>query len=111
MSTPSVATPVGIALGATWNPELVEKVGNMLADEVKAKGAHILLAPTVNIQRTPIAGRPTMTEGQVFTAVMAGLLALLVYQLIVVIYLFSARASFGVGVKDDRPVWERAGRR
>jgi beta-glucosidase len=57
MGAPSVATPVGIALGATWNPELVEKVGNVLADEVKAKGAHILLAPTVNIHRTPIAGR------------------------------------------------------
>ena len=55
--------------------------------------------------------RPTMTEGQVITAVMAGLLALLVYQLIVVICLFSARASFGVGVQDDRPVWERTGRR
>jgi beta-glucosidase len=57
MSTPSVATPVGIALGATWNPELVEQVGNVLADELEAKGAHILLAPTVNIHRTPIAGR------------------------------------------------------
>jgi beta-glucosidase len=57
MSPTSVATPVGIALGATWNPELVEKVGNVLADELKAKGAHILLAPTVNIHRTPIAGR------------------------------------------------------
>jgi beta-glucosidase len=57
MSTPSVATPVGIALGATWNPALIEKVGNVLGDEVKAKGAHILLAPTVNIHRTPIAGR------------------------------------------------------
>jgi beta-glucosidase len=57
MSPTSVATPVGIALGATWNPELVEKVGSVLADELKAKGAHILLAPTVNIHRTPIAGR------------------------------------------------------
>src|SRR5574339_584746 len=57
MASPSVATPVGIALGATWNPEIVEKVGNVLADEVKAKSAHILLAPTVNIHRTPIAGR------------------------------------------------------
>ncbi len=57
MSSPSVATPVGIALGATWNPELVERVGNVLADELEAKGAHILLAPTVNIHRTPIAGR------------------------------------------------------
>lgn len=49
--------PVGIALGATWNPALVEKVGAALAEEVKAKGAQILLAPTVNIHRTPIAGR------------------------------------------------------
>ena len=38
MSTPSVATPVGIALGATWNPELIEKVGStpMQRDSVKA---------------------------------------------------------------------------
>jgi beta-glucosidase len=57
MASPSVATPVGIALGATWNPEIVEKVGNVLADELDTKGAHILLAPTVNIHRTPIAGR------------------------------------------------------
>lgn len=57
MASPSVATPVGIALGATWNPDIVEKVGNVLADELEAKSAHILLAPTVNIHRTPIAGR------------------------------------------------------
>ena len=57
MGPTSVATPVGVALGATWNPDIVEKVGNVLADELKAKGAHILLAPTVNIHRTPIAGR------------------------------------------------------
>lgn len=57
MASPSVATPVGIALGATWNTALVQRVGNVLADELEAKGAHILLAPTVNIHRTPIAGR------------------------------------------------------
>lgn len=57
MSPTSAATPVGIALGATWNPDLVEKVSNVLADEVKDKAGHVLLAPTVNIHRTPIAGR------------------------------------------------------
>jgi len=57
MASKSVATPVGIALGATWNPELVERIGGVLADELETKGAHILLAPTVNIHRTPIAGR------------------------------------------------------
>lgn len=53
----SVCFPVGVAMGATWNPELVEKVGMALAAEVRRKGAHVLLAPTVNIHRTPIAGR------------------------------------------------------
>ncbi|MCB8984111.1 MAG: glycoside hydrolase family 3 C-terminal domain-containing protein [Ardenticatenaceae bacterium] len=53
----SACFPVGTALGATWNPALVEQVGQALAEEVKAKGAHVLLAPTVNIHRSPIAGR------------------------------------------------------
>jgi beta-glucosidase len=57
MGPSSACIPVGIALGATWNPELIERLGSLLAEEVKAKGAHILLAPTVNIHRTPIAGR------------------------------------------------------
>ena len=38
-------------------PRWLKKLGRLLAEEVKAKGAHILLAPTVNIHRTPIAGR------------------------------------------------------
>ena len=53
----SVCFPVGVAMGATWNPELIEQVGTALAVEVRRKGAHVLLAPTVNIHRTPIAGR------------------------------------------------------
>lgn len=53
----SVCFPVGVAMGATWNPALIEQVGEALAAEVRAKGAHVLLAPTVNIHRTPIAGR------------------------------------------------------
>jgi beta-glucosidase len=53
----STLFPVGTALGATWNTELVERVGAGLASEVRAKGAHVLLAPTVNIHRTPLAGR------------------------------------------------------
>ncbi|MCA9989717.1 MAG: glycoside hydrolase family 3 C-terminal domain-containing protein [Anaerolineales bacterium] len=54
---PSICLPVGIALGATWNTALVEDAGRLLAGEAKRKNAHILLGPTVNIHRTPIAGR------------------------------------------------------
>jgi beta-glucosidase len=53
----SACFPVGIALAATWNTILVEEIGQALADEVKAKGAQVLLAPTVNIHRSPLNGR------------------------------------------------------
>ncbi|MEJ7137814.1 glycoside hydrolase family 3 C-terminal domain-containing protein [Amphibiibacter pelophylacis] len=49
--------PVGIALAATWNPELVEATGAALGVEAKLKGAQVLLAPTVNLQRTVYNGR------------------------------------------------------
>ncbi len=53
----SAAFPVGIALGSTWNPELVREIGEALASEVKSKGAHVSLAPTVNIHRSVTNGR------------------------------------------------------
>ena len=53
----SASFPVGIALGATWNVELVKQIGAALADEVKSKNAHMLLAPTVNIHRSVTNGR------------------------------------------------------
>jgi len=56
-SPTSACFPCGSALGATWDTDLVTQLGQALADEVKAKSAHILLAPTVNIHRSPIAGR------------------------------------------------------
>ncbi|KPH06492.1 beta-glucosidase (plasmid) [Rhizobium acidisoli] len=49
--------PVGIALGATWNPELVSQMGAALARQAKSKGAAVLLAPTVNIHRSGLNGR------------------------------------------------------
>jgi beta-glucosidase len=53
----SACFPAGVALAATWNTDLARRVGQALAEEVKSKGAHILLAPTVNIHRSPLAGR------------------------------------------------------
>ena len=49
--------PVGIALGATWDPDLIGDIGELLGREAVRKGAHVLLAPTVNLQRTPVGGR------------------------------------------------------
>lgn len=49
--------PVGVALGATWDTDLVHEIGAALAEEAKTKAAQVLLGPTVNLQRTPIGGR------------------------------------------------------
>ncbi|HTO06735.1 MAG TPA: glycoside hydrolase family 3 C-terminal domain-containing protein [Myxococcota bacterium] len=53
----SASFPCGAALGATWNPELVEKVGAAIAEDARTKGAHVLLGPTVNLHRSPLGGR------------------------------------------------------
>jgi beta-glucosidase len=56
-SSPSTCFPCGTSLGATWDPALVRRVGAACADEAREKGAHVLLAPTVNLHRSPLAGR------------------------------------------------------
>src|SRR6056297_3913817 len=54
---PGVVVPSGITLGATWDPGLVEEIGDLLGRESIRKGAHVLLGPTVNLHRTPVGGR------------------------------------------------------
>lgn len=49
--------PCGIAIGATWNTELTEEIGKAIAQEVKSKGAHVSLGPTVNVHRSCTNGR------------------------------------------------------
>jgi beta-glucosidase len=54
---PSVNIPSPTALAASWDLRLVREVGGLLAEEARRKGVDVLLGPTVNIQRTPLAGR------------------------------------------------------
>ena len=54
---PSVALPSPTALAATWDPELARLAGRLLAQEARRKGVHVLLAPTVNLHRSPLGGR------------------------------------------------------
>ncbi|KAK7040397.1 hypothetical protein VNI00_009875 [Paramarasmius palmivorus] len=58
MGTPAKTLPASTALGATFDPDLVEVVGlKLLASEAKLRAASVLLAPTCNIQRNPLGGR------------------------------------------------------
>ncbi|WP_306303405.1 glycoside hydrolase family 3 protein [Microtetraspora niveoalba] len=54
---PSVALPSPTALAATWDVRLARRVGELLAQEARRKGVHVLLAPTVNLHRSPLGGR------------------------------------------------------
>ncbi|HOX05511.1 MAG TPA: glycoside hydrolase family 3 C-terminal domain-containing protein [Planctomycetota bacterium] len=54
---PATVFPNGVSFAASWNPELVGKVGRALAEEARALGCDILLGPCINIARTPLAGR------------------------------------------------------
>lgn len=69
----AAAFPVGISLGATWDRSLLSEIGAALAEEVKDKGAHVLLGPTVNLQRGALNGRnfECYAEDPVLTAALA----------------------------------------
>ncbi|MFI9118574.1 beta-glucosidase [Streptomyces bikiniensis] len=54
---PSVALPSPTALAAAWDPVLARRAGRLLAQEARRKGVHVLLAPTVNLHRSPLGGR------------------------------------------------------
>ncbi len=53
----AAAIPCGTALGATWDVQLLHDVGELMGRQVASKGANILLGPTMNIHRAPLAGR------------------------------------------------------
>ncbi|NEN05162.1 beta-glucosidase [Diaminobutyricibacter tongyongensis] len=56
-SVPATCFPPAVALGSTWDPQLLERVGNALGDEAKAEGVGVLLGPGINIKRSPLCGR------------------------------------------------------
>ncbi|KAH8702146.1 beta-glucosidase [Talaromyces proteolyticus] len=71
---PAACLPCSTALGSTWDVELLEQIGELLGDEARAKGTHVLLGPTINIQRSPLGGRgfESFAEDGVLSGTLAG---------------------------------------
>ncbi|EYE94195.1 beta-glucosidase H [Aspergillus ruber CBS 135680] len=71
---PAACFPCATALGATWDTELLDDVGRLMADEAIAKGCHVVLGPTINIQRSPLGGRgfESFSEDGILSGTLAG---------------------------------------
>lgn len=56
-SRPATCFPPAVALGSSWDPELVASVGAAVAREAIDQGVHVVLGPGINIKRSPLCGR------------------------------------------------------
>ncbi|KAK4211669.1 beta-glucosidase [Rhypophila decipiens] len=54
---PAACFPCGTSLGSTFNTSLLNLAGQTMGAEAKTKGAHVILGPTINMQRSPLGGR------------------------------------------------------
>lgn len=64
LAGPATSFPVGMARGATFDPELEARLGAAIGREVRASGRNVLLGPTMNILTHPRWGRAQETYGE-----------------------------------------------
>ncbi|MBB5135627.1 beta-glucosidase [Thermocatellispora tengchongensis] len=56
-TTPSLLFPSPTSLAATWDEETARETGRLMGARAREMGVHVLLAPTVNLHRSPLGGR------------------------------------------------------
>lgn len=62
--------PSNAAIASTWNRELAYECGSVLGEETRGRGKDVILAPGINIKRSPLNGRnfEYMSEDPYLTA-------------------------------------------
>ncbi|GAB2844005.1 glycoside hydrolase family 3 C-terminal domain-containing protein [Actinocorallia aurea] len=70
---PSLLFPNTTSLAATWDVEAAREAGELMGARAREMGLHVLLAPTVNLHRSPLGGRhfECFSEDPLLTARMA----------------------------------------
>ncbi|MEO5598039.1 MAG: glycoside hydrolase family 3 C-terminal domain-containing protein [Novosphingobium sp.] len=53
----SLLSPCATALGASWDVEIARKVGSVVGSDAVARGIDAVLAPNINLARSPLSGR------------------------------------------------------
>jgi beta-glucosidase len=56
-TVPATCFPPASCLSASWDRNLIERVGKAIGEECQAENVQILLGPGVNIKRSPLCGR------------------------------------------------------
>lgn len=71
---PSLLFPVGAALAATWDRSAARTAGEWFGAEARRRGVHVVLGPTVNLQRSPFSGRnfENFSEDPLLTSALGG---------------------------------------
>lgn len=54
---PRLLTPCGIGLGASWDTDLLRRVGELVGDEARSREVDVIHAPNLNLIRGPLGGR------------------------------------------------------
>ncbi len=60
----STAFPVSMSRGATWDPDLEERIGRAIGEEVAAQGGNFFAGVCINLLRHPAWGRAQETYGE-----------------------------------------------
>lgn len=56
-NVPATCFPPAAGMACSWNPELVERVGEAMGEECIQEQVAVILGPGVNIKRNPLGGR------------------------------------------------------
>ena len=64
MAIGTTVFPTGLGMAATWSPELVERVGEVIAKEIRLQGGHISYGPVLDLSRDPRWSRVEESYGE-----------------------------------------------
>ena len=64
MAVGTTVFPTGIGQASTWDPELLERMGEVMGREVRLQGAHVGYGPVLDIARDPRWSRVEETMGE-----------------------------------------------
>lgn len=64
MAIGSTVFPTGLGMAATWDPDLMQRVGQVIGKEIRLQGGHISYGPVLDLAREPRWSRVEETMGE-----------------------------------------------